>query len=338
MATVLMLLSGCNSDCCMKVLHPPVAKILGMPSDGVLDQMSIDVQGNSSTDSDGNVVSYLWKIDGNPVSQEPNPTLTFDTAGSHEVCLTVTDNDGKSDTTCKTVTVPEPQGPTAVITGLEGVTLKTDCPVHLSAANSIAENCQINSYGWTKDAQTHPFSTTGSVDLSYNTTGQHRVCLTVTCNNGLSDTKCENVQVHAHDNPTPILTVHKHDNTHGLTNHAGDDMTELIKMVGDNFVTGAAYQFKKMDYYDFNCSLSHDDCDDTNVTCTWQAQSYYSNDTPYINNCFTTAQDHTGAISENGKVATTIICPDAAYFDLNLTVTDRFGNSSSILQRFHTTD
>ncbi len=336
-AAALSFLTGCDSDCCMKVLHPPVAKILGIPS-GTLDGTTLDVQGNGSTDSDGNVVSYLWKIDGESVSQEPNPTLTFDSAGEHEVCLTVTDNDGKSDTTCQKVIVPEPQGPTSVITGLEGKTLKTDCPIRISGTSSYTGDCQITEFAWTRDAQTTPFATGSVISLSFNTTGSHRICLTTRCDNGLSDTKCENVTVHPHTPPTPILTVHKHSDTTDLTNHNGDDTTILVKMVEDSFVTGTGYQFKKGDYYDFNCSLSHDDCNDTNVTCSWLAKSYRSDGSAYINNCFTTAQGHSGATSENGKVATTVICSGAAYFDLNLTVTDRFGNSSSILQRFNTTD
>jgi adhesin/invasin len=75
---------------------------------------------NQSTDVDGNVVTFSWNF-GDPnsgasnTSSAENPDHTFSEAGTYIVTLTVTDNDGASDSEANTVTVslPEPnQAPT----------------------------------------------------------------------------------------------------------------------------------------------------------------------------------------------------------------------------------
>lgn len=60
---------------------------------------------DTSTDSDGTIVSWLWDFDDGNASPEQNPTHQYAEEGNYEVSLTVTDNDGGSDTVTKDIEV-----------------------------------------------------------------------------------------------------------------------------------------------------------------------------------------------------------------------------------------
>ena len=50
--------------------------------------------------SDQSIISWSWDLGGNTSSKQ-NPGAIFTESGSYTICLTVTDIDGNSDTTCK---------------------------------------------------------------------------------------------------------------------------------------------------------------------------------------------------------------------------------------------
>ncbi len=128
---VLAVLSGCGGDssCCDEppvvnaVGTPPVASISGLDNPTIITLgQSVTTDGITSSDRDGEVVSYKWMLDGKDVSTKRAPTFTFNEAGDHELCLTVVDNDGNpsANQECRTITVlgensTTPMLPTAVI-------------------------------------------------------------------------------------------------------------------------------------------------------------------------------------------------------------------------------
>lgn len=63
---------------------------------------------DASSDSDGTVVSRSWDFGDGNTSTAENPSHGYATAGSYLVTLTVSDDDGASDSISKTVTVSEP--------------------------------------------------------------------------------------------------------------------------------------------------------------------------------------------------------------------------------------
>ena len=63
---------------------------------------------DNSDDPDGNIVSRLWDFGDGATSTERNPSHSYGAAGHYEVVLTVTDNDGASDTQTHTA---EPSAP-----------------------------------------------------------------------------------------------------------------------------------------------------------------------------------------------------------------------------------
>jgi len=91
----------------------PVASFTAIPTSGVVP-LEVFFDASVSYDPDGNIVSYAWDFkDGNTGSGE-TINHTFSSTGNYNVKLTVTDNEGATDSTTKTITVtesePEPSG------------------------------------------------------------------------------------------------------------------------------------------------------------------------------------------------------------------------------------
>ena len=80
----------------VEVNDAPVADFSFVPSSpSVLDVVDFT---DDSFDVDGSVVSWLWDFDDGNMSTLQNPSHRFDEAGTFSVSLTVTDDDGASDT------------------------------------------------------------------------------------------------------------------------------------------------------------------------------------------------------------------------------------------------
>src|SRR5690606_24904585 len=78
---------------------PPVADFSAVP-----DGLSV-VFTDASTDGDGNIAARSWDFGDGDGSDAANPVHTYATAGTYDVTLTVTDDDGTSDAMTLPVTV-----------------------------------------------------------------------------------------------------------------------------------------------------------------------------------------------------------------------------------------
>jgi serine protease len=65
---------------------------------------------DASSDSDGTIASRSWNFGDSTTSTATNPGKTYAAAGTYSVTLTVTDDDGATDTETKSVTVTNPGG------------------------------------------------------------------------------------------------------------------------------------------------------------------------------------------------------------------------------------
>ena len=87
---------------------PPVAQFTYSPPNPLVNEtISFDASGCS--DADGVIVGYLWDFGDGDTSTSQNPTHAYDQAGSYTVTLTVTDDDGLTDTATQTINdvIPE---------------------------------------------------------------------------------------------------------------------------------------------------------------------------------------------------------------------------------------
>lgn len=143
----------------------------------------------SSTDADGFINGWLWDFGDGTTSNVPHPAIkVYNTPGTYLVTLTVTDNDGATDSDTLTITVTggsSNQPPTAVIAAAPS-SGPAPLTVNFNAAGSSDADGSIVSYAWNfGDGRT---STRQNPRIRYTTNGVYTVTLTVTDNDGATGT------------------------------------------------------------------------------------------------------------------------------------------------------
>lgn len=87
--------------------EPPEAAIRYSPTEPTVGE-TVLIAATNSADSDGRIESYEWQIDGEVVSTAESFEHTFESGGTYQVRLTVTDDDGATARTTVSVTVSAP--------------------------------------------------------------------------------------------------------------------------------------------------------------------------------------------------------------------------------------
>lgn len=70
---------------------------------------------DKSNDSDGTIAEWLWDFGDGTTSTSKNPVKTYSTAGTYHVGLTVTDDDGATGSTSKSITVATTPQPSDIV-------------------------------------------------------------------------------------------------------------------------------------------------------------------------------------------------------------------------------
>jgi hypothetical protein len=88
---------------------PPTASFAFSP-DAPETGQQVSFNASGSSDADGSIASYEWEFDGDGETDATGDqaTTAFDAAGDYDVTLTVTDDDGATDTATETLSVAEP--------------------------------------------------------------------------------------------------------------------------------------------------------------------------------------------------------------------------------------
>ena len=193
----------CTVEDVFKPAIPPVAMFTWYKGGSGYLTVSVNASSNGNTgsyDPDGWIVSYDWSFGDGSVATGVSTTHTYADAGYHTITLTVTDNDGITDTTH--VTVETGYRPVASFT----YTLYNVVEVTVDASSSYDPDGQIVIYswefgdGWTASGPTSTHS--------YATKGTFPILLTVTDNDGLTDSTQQIVQIG--DLPVASFTYTKH--------------------------------------------------------------------------------------------------------------------------------
>ena len=183
-------LSGCNGGGVPTAPNQaPTASFTATPTSGVAP-LGVAFNASNSSDSDGSITSYAWDFKDGSTGNGQSINHTFSSIGSYNVLLTVTDNEGASDSTTKTINVTETpnQSPTASFTAnpTSGV---APLGVAFNASNSSDSDGSITSYAWDfKDGST---GNGQSINHTFSSIGSYNVELTITDNKGATglDTK-----------------------------------------------------------------------------------------------------------------------------------------------------
>ncbi len=86
--------------------QPPKANFLFSPAyPTILDEIFFT---DTSLDSDGSIISWLWDFDDESTSADRNPVHQFTNEETYNITLTVTDTGGETDTTIQTIVVTSP--------------------------------------------------------------------------------------------------------------------------------------------------------------------------------------------------------------------------------------
>lgn len=104
------------------VTNAPTAAFTFSPNPGIRN--SPVAFANTSSDPDGPLASYQWSFGDGGISNEPNPSHTYDTAGTFPVQLTVTDAAGVTAFTAQSITI-NPAG--TDVTSLRFIVNETNC-------------------------------------------------------------------------------------------------------------------------------------------------------------------------------------------------------------------
>ncbi len=182
----------------------PTAVATATPDTGQAP-LSVSFSSALSTDNDGSIVSWFWDFGGGNQSTAANPNYTFATDGTYNVNLTVTDNDGATNTTTVQVVVdPVPNLlPTAVAAAVPS-TVRQGLPVAFSSAGSIDPDGTIVGYAW--DFGDGGTSTSANPSHTFALANTYTVQLTVTDNAGGTGTTTVQVVVEANQNPTAVAS------------------------------------------------------------------------------------------------------------------------------------
>jgi glucose/arabinose dehydrogenase len=133
--------------------RPPTAVATANPTNGSVP-LTVNFDGTGSSDRDsGDTLTYAWDLDGDGAFDDSTlqqPTYNYDTAGSYDIQLKVSDNHGASDTLDVPITISSGNtSPTAVM-NVSSTTWKVGSEITFSGSASDPEDGMLpaSSLSW----------------------------------------------------------------------------------------------------------------------------------------------------------------------------------------------
>ena len=184
--------------------QPPAAVFSVSPTSPVAGTVA-SFNGSASNDPDGSIVSYLWNFGDGTTDSGPTASHIYASPGTYTVQLTVTDNDGSSDSTNAQLMVLSPanQPPTAAFS-VSPTSPITGTVATFNGGASSDPDGSIVSYLWSfGDGATGSGLTASHI---YASPGTYTVRLTVADNDGGSDTELQAIVVQTVGLPDLLIT------------------------------------------------------------------------------------------------------------------------------------
>ena len=222
----------------IKVLDPPVAKITTETNNVKIGQ-AIHFGGISSIDNDGFLDKYSWDFDDGTKVNGGSVSHVFSAAGSYSVKLTVTDNDGQTDTSSTIIHVNSLDIPVAVIKA-DTTMVDIGKDIQFDGESSFDVDGRIVSHYWIfgDDA----ISNEVNPSHTYHNPGDYKVSLQVTDDDGQTDNALFEVIVQT--TPPPSPTIHTPENSELL------EIDLLDKSVLVNFNWSDVHDIDGISYFE----------------------------------------------------------------------------------------
>jgi gliding motility-associated-like protein len=170
----------------IKVYKSPESRLVANPSAGC-GPLTVNFQDNSIKGS-GTINQWLWDFnDGSPAGTTQNPTHTYQTVGSYNVSLKVTDNNGCSNTKINNNMVTVTSSPVARFNATSS-TSACSAPHNVNFVSTSTGNGLT--YLW--DFGNGQTSTLANPSTTYNAFGVYTVSLTVRDASGCSNKRTNN--------------------------------------------------------------------------------------------------------------------------------------------------
>jgi len=279
------------------VLIPPVASFTYTPDTPTVGETVI-FDASASYDPDGIIVSWGWGFGDETTGTSEIVEHTYADVGIYIVTLTVTDNEGLTDTFTADVTVsPALESPVASFTE-NATTALTGEVIHFNASESNDPDGTIESYFWDFGDGTNASDVT--VDHSYADDGTYTVTLTVTDDDGLtgSDTATKIIE-----NRPPVALF-----TQSLTTVETGKTTTFY--AGDSYDLDGTIVSYQWDFDDGTIVTETD----LNITHAYEDDGSYT--------VTLTVTDDDGAINSTSITKTVLNRPPIASFTQNETTVD----------------
>lgn len=176
--------------------NAPVASFTASPDSGS-SPLTVDFDATSSSDSDGAIASYSWSFGDGGSATGPTVSHTYNANGSYVAQLVVTDDDGATDATTRTIDVADatPTANEPPVAGFYSTKQSGEPPLDVDfyAWYSSDSDGAIVSYAW--DFGDGGTSSGHTVSHTYTDLGTYTVRLTVTDDDGATDDAVQQIRV-----------------------------------------------------------------------------------------------------------------------------------------------
>ena len=153
----------------------------------------VQFDATASTDPDGSIASYAWTFGDGSTGTGDVVWHRFASAGTFTVALTITDDDGATDTTTRVIQVGPTNLPPVADFSFSPTNPEVNAWVQFNAAASSDPDGSIATYAWNFGDGTT--GTGATVWHRYAAAGAYTVALTVTDDDGATDTRTYVIQV-----------------------------------------------------------------------------------------------------------------------------------------------
>ena len=172
--------------------QPPVASFTYSPSNPAVGAW-VQFNGTGSSDPDGSIASYNWTFGDGSTDTGVTRYHQYTSAGTYTVTLTVTDNQGATNSTTRTVRVgPSNQPPTAAF-NFSPANPAVGAWVQFDGSGSSDPDGTITTYSWSFGDGSNASGVTRY--HQYTSAGTYTVSLTVTDNQGATNSTTRTIRV-----------------------------------------------------------------------------------------------------------------------------------------------